>query len=112
MATVTSLSQKEFKRLLSEENVVLVELYAKWCRPCQSQAVVVDGLAEAYASIATFIRVDIDRHENIAMGLGIQSIPTVIVFRNGSEVCRLVGVQPADTLRRIISSTEKVRPIR
>ena len=108
MATVTSLSQNKFSRMLSTGTPVVVEFYARWCKPCQVMAAVIDDLAEKYAALATFIRVDIDCNETIAMKMGIQSIPTVIVFAGNSERQRRVGIQSAETIQSMINAARAI----
>jgi thioredoxin 1 len=73
---------------------VLVDFWADWCGPCKMLAPVIEELAEEYAESVTVAKLDTDAQGEIAAALGIQSIPTVIIFRDGAETARLVGVQP------------------
>ncbi|MDR3278674.1 MAG: thioredoxin [Oscillospiraceae bacterium] len=73
---------------------VLVDFWADWCGPCKMLAPIIEELAEEYAESVTVAKLDTDAHGEIAAALGIQGIPTVILYRDGAETARFVGVQP------------------
>jgi thioredoxin 1 len=73
--------------------VALVDFFAGWCAPCKMQAPIVDKLAEKYAGKASVGKLNVDESQSVAQKYGVRGIPTLIVFRNGREVERLVGVQ-------------------
>ena len=88
----THLNGDEFQETISSsEKPVFVDFYADWCGPCKMAAPIVDKLAGEYADRAVIAKVNTDENREIAMGLGIMSIPTVIVFKNGQEVDRKLG---------------------
>ena len=97
MAAIEITSQKAFKGLI-QTGVTLVDFHAKWCAPCGAQAPVIDDLEQRYQGVADVAKLDIDNHKNIAVRYGIQSIPTVIIFKNGREVRRFIGLQAAGTI--------------
>jgi len=76
---------------------VLVDFWAAWCMPCRMIAPIIEELAEEYKGSVTVAKVDIDDESALAARYGIMSIPTVILFNNGVEVKRFVGVQPKKT---------------
>jgi thioredoxin 1 len=90
---ILHLTADNFNEVISS-GTVLVDFWADWCGPCKMLAPVIEELAEEYAETATVAKLDTDAHGEIAAGFGIQGIPTVIVFKDGAEAARFVGVQP------------------
>ncbi|MFI5209341.1 MAG: thioredoxin [Gemmatimonadales bacterium] len=71
---------------------VLADFYADWCGPCKVTAPMLDELAHAQAGQVLVLKVDTDRHPALSTRFGIRGIPTIIAFRDGREVNRVVGV--------------------
>ena len=87
------LTENNFEEKIAS-GVVLVDFFATWCGPCKMLAPVIDEIgAESDGSYAVY-KVDIDECEDIAMDFGIMSVPTMIIFKDGAEAERLIGVQP------------------
>ncbi|MDR1217934.1 MAG: thioredoxin [Oscillospiraceae bacterium] len=72
----------------------LVDFWADWCGPCRMLAPIIEDLAQQYASKASFCKVDVDACGDLAERYGVANIPTVILFRDGAETKRFIGVQP------------------
>jgi thioredoxin 1 len=87
-----------------ENGVTLVDFNAPWCAPCRAQEPILDEVQKTFKDQATVAKIDIDKNQEIAMKLGIQSIPTLIVFKDGAEITRFVGLQDAGTLDRALST--------
>jgi thioredoxin len=79
---------------------VLVDLWAEWCGPCHMIAPTLDQLASEMDGRLTVAKVNIDENPGTANRFGVRSIPTLLVFKNGQEVDRLVGVQPKEEIVR------------
>lgn len=75
----------------------LVDFWAGWCGPCKMIAPAIEELATEYDGKITVAKVDVDGEEALAARFGVMSIPTVILFNDGAEVKRFVGVQPKET---------------
>ena len=78
--------------------LTLVDFSAPWCAPCRLQEPIIRRLAAQFEGKAFIAAVNIDESRDVASNLGIQSIPTLILFRNGKEVQRFVGLQSEATL--------------
>ena len=82
--------------------ITLVDFWATWCGPCRMQAPVIEELAEKYEGKFKVAKVDVDANPNIAARYGVMSIPTLIVFNNGEETARRVGVQSLNQLEAML----------
>jgi thioredoxin 2 len=81
---------------------VVVDVWAAWCGPCRIIAPVIDELAGSMAGRVRFAKLNIDENPATASRFGVRSIPTLLVFKGGREVDRIVGVQPkAEIARRL-----------
>ena len=91
------LTNKNFDSIIGN-GVTLVDFWADWCGPCKMQAPVIDELGEKYEGKVTVAKLNVDDEPSIAARFGVMSIPTLIVFRDGKEVTRRVGVQSLDQI--------------
>ncbi len=94
--TVTDATFADFVR----SGVALVDFWADWCGPCHMIAPTVEKLAHEYAGRVKVGKLNVDENPRTAASFGVQSIPTLIIFRDGRPVDRIVGVQPLPALRR------------
>lgn len=82
---------------------VLVDFWAPWCGPCRAVAPTVDALATEFAGRAKVVKVNTDEDQDIAVKYGVGSIPTLMVFKNGEMVERVVGNRPKPELAALLN---------
>ncbi|MBI5060152.1 thioredoxin [candidate division KSB1 bacterium] len=96
---VLHMTDAEFPNALKSHSMLVVDAYADWCGPCRMIAPIVKELATEYAGRVSFAKVDVDNNHGIARQFGIQSIPTMLFFKNGELVDRVVGAMPKAALK-------------
>jgi len=90
----------EFKdEVLNSNDVVLIDFFAEWCGPCKMLSPIVEELSKEMEGKAKVFKVDVDKSGDIAQKYGIMGVPTVIVFKNGTAVDKMVGFQPKEVLK-------------
>lgn len=88
----------EFTDMISSAKPTLVDFFATWCGPCRVQGPILEDVKKAVGDDANVIKVDIDKNNELAAQYRVQSVPTLILFKNGEPVWRTVGVQQASLL--------------
>jgi len=83
---------------VTKSGVVLVDFFAAWCRPCRMQLPILEQIAPDFEGRAKIIKVDTDQAQSVAVRFGVQSIPTLVILKDGEKVAQFVGVQQAETL--------------
>lgn len=94
-------NEHTFRKLINR-GVVLVDFWAPWCMPCKMLQPVLNELADNELLNARIIKVNVDAERNLAVHYGIRSIPTLIVFKNGKEMQRIIGVKPKEQIIKIL----------
>jgi len=103
-----TVSDSDFEaQVLKSDTPVLVDFWAEWCGPCKMLGPVVEEIASETAGQLKVGKLDIDANQQAAYQYGVRSIPTLILFRNGKEVERLVGYMPKE---RILAKLEPHLP--
>ncbi len=101
---ITELNSGNFDAFIAADKPVLVDFWASWCGPCRMLSPMVDALAERLGDTAAVGKVNVDDEGELAARFGIQSIPTLLLFRKGQLVNRSVGVIPPDALAQFVAS--------
>jgi thioredoxin 1 len=100
---IKHLTDDNFKSEISK-GVTLVDFHADWCGPCRMLSPVLDQIAVDMKGKATVGKVDIDTEQKTAAEFQISSVPTLILFKNGKEVNRLVGLRNADAVKNFVNA--------
>ena len=99
------LKERDFERVVLEsETPTIVDFYAEWCGPCRTVGPVIESLSQEYIGKANFAKVNTDENQGLAARYDIMSIPTVLIFRKGNVVGKVVGAAPAQTYRERIDA--------
>ena len=92
------------EKVLKSDVPVLVDFWADWCMPCKMIAPIVEELSQEYDGKLGFAKLDVDSNPRTAMSYGVRSIPTLLIFDQGSPVDQIVGAVPKGTLKKKIDS--------
>lgn len=86
------------EEVLKSNRLVLVDFWAAWCGPCKMVAPVIDEIADEYKEIVKVVKVNTDENPSTAASYGIRSIPTLLIFNDGSIVDTIIGAIPKSTV--------------
>ncbi len=103
-AKTVHLTDSDYYSKMKSEGLMLTDFWAVWCGPCRMVAPIIDELANEYEGKVTFAKVNVDENPMISQQLGIMSIPTMILSRNGQVLDVLVGAMPKAMLKQKIES--------
>jgi thioredoxin 1 len=91
--------------VLQSDKPVLVDFWAEWCGPCHAVAPILDKIAAEHEGELKLVKVNIDEEQDLAMRYGVQSIPTMILFKDGEPASAAIGAQPKAALERALGLT-------
>ena len=100
---ISHLSDETFQESV-DKGLTLVDFHANWCGPCRMIAPILEQLADQVEGKAKIAKLDIDEAQSTTATLQITSVPTLILFKDGKEVKRVVGVKDLDYLKDLIDS--------
>ncbi|MCE9556228.1 MAG: thioredoxin [Planctomycetes bacterium] len=107
MGAVAEISDRNFKSdVLDSKQPVLVDFWAPWCGPCRMIAPMVEELANENKGTIKVTKINIDDNPEAAQNYGVSSIPTLMIFKDGEVVERMVGVQPKSRLQQALDEAK------
>ena len=101
--SILTLTDKNFQQQ-TKNKVVLVDFWAEWCAPCKMMAPVLNEVADELKGNSHVGKLNIEQYQSMAQQFNVRSIPTLILFKNGKEVKRFVGIKQKDFLLKEINS--------
>ena len=103
MAKILNNSQF-YNKLRTSDKLVVMDFFATWCGPCKMLAPIFESLSKEMSDKVDFAKIDIDRSLEIAQEYKVVSVPTMIIFKNGKEVQRMVGFTPKEQIKSKIKA--------
>jgi thioredoxin 1 len=91
-------TDSNFNEVIQKNSLVVIDCWAAWCAPCRMIGPIIEELAKDYAGKVVFGKLNVDQNRNVPLKYQIMSIPTILVFKNGELVDRVIGAMP----RRIL----------
>jgi len=103
MATTATTDTFETE-VLNSDGKVIVDFWAEWCGPCHAVSPVLDRIADEHQ--LKIVKVNIDEQQDLAMRYGVQSIPTIVLFKDGEPAAAVIGAQPKGAIERALGLSE------
>lgn len=93
---------QSFTDIINSDKLTLVDFFATWCGPCQSQLQVLPELKSVLGDNVTILKIDVDKNQELAMKYHVSSVPTLMLFKSGEMKWREAGFHDLDTLKGIV----------
>ena len=103
MSEIMITSENFDRTVMQSEKTELIDFWAGWCGPCRMLAPIIDEIAEEYADTVTVGKINVDEQPQLAAAFGVESIPTLIAFKNGVPLGALVGLQTKESVIDLIT---------
>lgn len=100
------MGKTSFKELINSDTPVLIDFYADWCGPCKAFSPIVAQLKQEMGDQVRIVKIDVDKNQELAQKLQVQSIPTVMIFKSGELKWRAMGVQSIPVLKNQLAALQ------
>lgn len=98
-----NITHKQWKQKVVDANKpVFVDFWASWCGPCGVISPIINQLANEYKEKVIFVKVDVDQNRDLVSQYKIQSIPTLMIFRDGQSISQMMGMAPKKSIQKFI----------
>jgi thioredoxin 1 len=101
MENIITATKENFKELIAQDKVTLVDFWAEWCGPCRMLGPILDKIAEENQDI-NVLKVNVDELSDISAEYGIRNIPAVFIFKNNEQINKFVGVKSKEEILKLI----------
>lgn len=102
--TTLEITDADFDDLVKKYNTIVIDCWAPWCGPCRMVSPIIDELAKEMQGKIVFGKLNVDENPRVSMKHEIMSIPTLLVFKNGNLVDRIIGAYPKQELKKKLES--------
>ncbi|MGE5273277.1 MAG: thioredoxin [Verrucomicrobiota bacterium] len=103
----TAVTTQTFEQeVLQSEKPVIVDFWAEWCGPCHAVSPVLDKIAEERAGELKLVKINVDEEQELMIRYGVQSIPTIVLFKDGAPAAAVIGAQPKGAIERGLGLVE------
>jgi thioredoxin 1 len=99
---VREISDQDFEELVNSGQPVFVDFWAPWCGPCRIIGPLVEELAPSYDGKVVITKMNVDENQGVPQKFGVTSIPTLMIFKNGKLIDRVIGAMPKPALQQFI----------
>ena len=96
------------QEVLQSDKPVIVDFWAEWCGPCHAVSPVLDKIAEERSDELKLVKVNVDENQELMIRYGVQSIPTIILFKEGAPAAAVIGARPKGDIERSLGLVEAV----
>ena len=93
------MAQTSFNDLINGDKPVLIDFFATWCGPCKAYSPILQQLKQELGDDLRLVKIDVDRNQELSQKLGVQAMPTTMIFHKGDLKFRAAGVQTPQTLK-------------
>ena len=102
---IIQLNETNWNEIVLDSNIpVLVDFWAEWCGPCRMVGPIVEQLAQSLKGKVKVSKLNVDQNQEIAMKYNVQSIPSLMLFKNGKEISRTVGLSPKEKYEKFVNN--------
>ena len=98
------MTDEEFDEIIGSKDICVVDFSASWCGPCRMMAPVLEDVSDKYKGKYFFYQIDIDSAEELANKFKIEAVPTIVVFKKGTEIDRTSGYQDFEEFERFLNN--------
>jgi len=94
----------KFQEVVNSHPLVLVDFHATWCGPCKTLTPILKEVKNKVGEGVKIVKIDVDKHQQLSAQMGVRGVPTMVLYKNGTQVWRQSGVVPASQLEALLQT--------